>query len=215
MIEMIANTGKPIILSAGLTDLNEIKKTQTYIQEIWNKKGINQEMSILHCVVSYPTQPHEANLLAIQELKNLNVVVGYSDHTLGIDAAVLSVALGARIIEKHFTIDKQFSEFRDHQLSADPQDFKLLTQNVKNSIELLGMPVKFVQPSEKEMLLPVRRSIVASCDLEEGTNLKWEHLTWVRPGNGLSPGKETEVLGKTLMKSVRRGDMILPHILRS
>ena len=106
MIDIIARTGKPIILSTGLMDLTEISKTKDFIEQIWHENDIDQELAILHCVVGYPTTPSDANLLAIRQLQKLGVTVGYSDHTIGIEAAVLSVALGARIVEKHFTIAK-------------------------------------------------------------------------------------------------------------
>lgn len=102
----------------------------------------------MHCVTSYPVPPEDANLLAIRVLQNLNVTVGYSDHTVGIEAAVLSVALGVRIIEKHFTLDKNFSDFRDHRLSADPKELYQLVERVRNASRLLGEEKKTIQKSE-------------------------------------------------------------------
>ncbi len=214
MIDAVAQTAKPIILSSGLTDFQQIRATKDFIQQIWTDHHIDSFLAILHCVVSYPTQPNEANLLVIQQLKQLGVTVGYSDHTIGIDAAVLSVALGARIIEKHFTLDKQYSDFRDHQLSADPQELKLLSQCIQNTVEMLGSSEKSVQASEKEAIAPVRRSIVAKEHLSQGTVICWEHLSWVRPGDGLPPGEEKQILGKTLTKHVQQGEMILPQMLQ-
>ncbi len=138
LIEVIAKTGKPIIMSTGLMEFEEVKSSVDFINNVWKKNGIEQDLAVLHCVTSYPTPPEQANLLSIKQLQNLNVTVGYSDHTLGIQAAVLAVALGARIIEKHFTIDKNYSDFHDHQLSADPMEFALLAQKVKETLELLG-----------------------------------------------------------------------------
>jgi sialic acid synthase SpsE len=209
MIDVIARTGKPIILSAGLTDLAQIARTKDFIEDIWREASVNPGLAILHCVVSYPTAPHEANLLAIKELQKLGVTVGYSDHTLGIEAAILAVALGARIVEKHFTIAKDYSGFRDHQLSADPKDFAQLTQRIKATIEMLGNGRKQVQDSEKGIGDKVRRSIVASRDLDQGAVLTWEDLAWVRPGGGLSPGREGEILGKTLIRPIQQGEMFL------
>lgn len=214
LLETVAKTQKPIILSTGLLDFEGIHKTKEYIQNILGYQQIKHKLAILHCTVSYPTQPNEANLMAIQSLKQLDVTVGYSDHTIGIDAALLSVALGARIIEKHFTLDKNYSEFRDHQLSMDPQDLKLLSQKIKNAVELLGSYEKRVQPSEKENEHQVRRSIVASKDMEEGTILTLENLSWVRPGGGLNPGEENIVLGKTMKKNIKKGERILLSNLR-
>lgn len=209
LIEVVARTGKPIILSAGLTDLTQITQTKDFITSIWQEMGAEQQLALLHCVVSYPTPAAEANLLAIRELQKLGVTVGYSDHTLGIEAAVLSVALGARIIEKHFTIDKNHSDFRDHQLSADPQEMAQLVQRVRETLTLLGDGQKQIQPCEQAIGDKARRSIVASRDLAQGDILTSADLTWVRPGEGLSPGREGELVGRWLNRPVQRGEMIL------
>jgi len=210
LIDVIARTGKPIILSSGLTDMEQITITKDFIQGIWREQGINQELAVLHCVASYPAPPREANLLVIEELRDrLGVTVGYSDHTLGIEAAVLSIALGARIIEKHFTLDKDYSDFHDHQLSADPPELALLVERVREAVELLGDSKKRLQDSEKEVADKVRRSIVASRDLNQGTVLQWEDLTWLRPGGGLAPGREAELVGKKLTRFIPAGEYIL------
>jgi N-acetylneuraminate synthase/N,N'-diacetyllegionaminate synthase len=214
LIDVIARTGKPILLSSGLADLKQISETKYFIQVIWDEMGIDQELAILHCVVNYPTAPANANLLAIRQLQKFNITVGYSDHTIGIEAAVLSAALGARIIEKHFTIAKDYSDFQDHQLSADPTDLSELVKRVKNVEELLGKEKTQTLECEEKFKLNVRRSIVAKEDLESGRVVKLEDLTWVRPGNGLSPGEEGKITGRSLRRSIRRGDIILPNDLK-
>jgi N,N'-diacetyllegionaminate synthase len=208
LIDVIAQTGKPIILSAGLTDLGQIKCSRDFIESIWRENGIVQDLAILHCVVSYPTIPEEANLLVIKELEKLGLTVGYSDHTKGIEAAVLSVAIGARIVEKHFTLDNNYSNFRDHQLSADPEEFAQLVERVRAASELLGQGEKTVQKSERLVMENIRRSIVARKDLDENVVLTWEDLSWVRPGGGLAPGSEEILLGKRLKKKVAVGELI-------
>lgn len=208
LIDVIAQTGKPIIMSAGLMDLPEVKKAIYFILNIWNENAIDQDVAILHCVTSYPTTLEEANLLAIKELQSLNVTVGYSDHTVGIEAAVLSVALGARIVEKHFTIDKNYSDFRDHQLSADPEEFSQLVERVENASKLLGQSRKTVQESEKLVMEKMRRSIVAGKNLDKNTVLTLDDISWVRPGGGLAPGNEEMVLGKRLKVKVAVGELI-------
>lgn len=214
LIETVASTGKPIIMSVGILTTEEVRRTRTYIRNIWKENGIEQNMALLHCVVSYPTPIGDANLLAIKKLKKLDEVVGYSDHTIGIEAAVLSVTLGARIIEKHFTISKDYSNFRDHALSADPNDLKRLVERVRDAIKLLGTGEKRIMDSEKETLELVRRSIAASRDLMAGSVLTMEDIDWIRPGEGLAPGREKEILGKVLVKSVQKGERILPkHFL--
>ena len=172
LIDVIARTGKPIILSSGFTDLKEIRKTRDFIQKVWRECGITQELAVLHCVASYPVPPHEANLLAIRQLRDqLGVTVGYSDHTLGIEAAVLSVVLGARIIEKHFTVDKNYSDFRDHQLSADQKELAEMVKLVEKTVELLGDGEKHLQKSERENIGKMRRAIVAKHDLSKDARI--------------------------------------------
>ena len=208
LIDVIARTGKPIILSAGMTDLDQIRTVKDYIYRIWDEERNGSDLALLHCVVDYPTSPAAANLLFIKELQRLNVTVGYSDHTIGVEAAVLSVALGARIIEKHFTISKKYSTFRDHQLSADAQDFAEMVQKIKQTQKFLGDGVKSPLECEKAININVRRSIVANRDLRAGSTIKWEDLNWVRPGDGLEPGRERELIGKKLIREIPVGNMI-------
>ena len=165
---------------------------------------------MLNCVTSYPVPLAEANLMAIQTLQEkFGCVTGYSDHTLGIEAAALSVAAGARIVEKHFTLDNNFSEFRDHKLSADPEDFGQLVEKIRSIEEMLGTGSKISQECEKCNEVPVRRSIVAVRDLKTGHSIRAGDITWVRPSGGLAPGDESWVLGYTLKRDIRAGEMIL------
>jgi N-acetylneuraminate synthase/N,N'-diacetyllegionaminate synthase len=208
LLEAVARTGKPVILSTGLLGLADVRRSKEFIEGIWQAEGCAPGLALLHCVVNYPTMPADAHLLAIRSLQTLGVTVGYSDHTLGIEAAVLSVALGARIIEKHFTLDHHQSDFRDHQLSAEPSELAELVRRVKQAQALLGAGEKCLRPNEEEVLSRVRRSIVAGRDLEAGTVLAWEDLSWVRPGGGLPPGQERRVLDRKLVRSLRKGEMI-------
>lgn len=208
LLEVVARTGKPVILSAGLMDLTEVEHTKAFLERIWADSNAAPGLAVLHCVVSYPTSPADAHLAAVQSLAGLGVTPGYSDHTLGIEAAVLSVALGARIIEKHFTLDKNLSDFRDHQLAADPGELAELVRRVKNAQELLGAGGKRQMPCEAEAALRVRRSIVAARDLEPNSLLQWEDFGWVRPGGGLAPGQEALLLNKRLVRPIRKGEMI-------
>jgi len=134
--------------------------------------------------------------------------VGYSDHTLGNDVAVLAVASGARIIEKHFTIDKQFSSFRDHQLSADPVELKQLAQRIRETSQILGSPEKRADDSEKPVSAAARRSIVARRDLAAGHVIGLDDLDWLRPAGGLAPRRTVDVIGKRLVQDVRGGERL-------
>jgi sialic acid synthase SpsE len=214
LLDTVARTGKPILLSTGLQELAEVRATKEFIEGVWRQGGVRQELAVLHCVVDYPTAPADANLLAIRDLQQLRVTVGYSDHTVGIDAAVLSVALGARVIEKHFTIAKDYSAFRDHQLSADPAELAELVRRVREAARMLGDGRKRPGEKERAAVPKVRRSIVAARDLPGGTVLSWEDLAWVRPGHGLAPGREREILCKALTRPLRKGEMILPEDCR-
>ena len=215
LIEVISKTGKPIIMSTGLMNLDEINKSVLFINNIWKESQIKQELALLHCVSSYPTLPEQANLLAIRELEEISDIVGYSDHTLGIEAAVLSVALGVKIIEKHFTLDKNFSAFHDHLLSADPKEMKEMVIRIRAVEKYLGTGEKIPQESELQAVENSRRSIVAGCDLKRGAILKWENLTWLRPGGGLAPGRESEIVGKRLIRSISKDEYILPKYLEA
>jgi N,N'-diacetyllegionaminate synthase len=209
LIDAISKTGKPVILSSGLADLNTLSTAKVRFEFNWANAGQTSELAILHCVSAYPTPVDQANLNAIRTIQQeIGGCVGYSDHTLGIDAAVLSVGLGARIIEKHFTIDKNLSDFRDHQLSADPGEMTQLVQRVREAEQLLGLGGKRLSEVEVDPLL-IRRSVAANRNLDCGHILKWEDLTWVRPGTGVSPGYEHQLLGRTLKSDRLAGQLIL------
>ncbi len=209
LMERICRTGKPIILSSGLSDLERIKASQQFIERQWHQEGIQQELVVLHCVSSYPVPPEQANVAAIPLLRSeLGCPIGYSDHTVGIEACLAAVALGACLIEKHFTLDTQFSDFRDHQLSADPNEMTRLVQQAKRIRTMLGTPQKVVQPCEIGSSRSSRRSIVAAADLAQGHRLEQKDLTWIRPAVGLSPGEEDRLLGRCLKRAVFFGEPI-------
>ena len=212
LMERLAATGKPVILSSGLADLAQIRQSARFLTDQWARRGIGPGLAVLHCVSSYPAPDAEANLAAIPLLsRELGCLIGYSDHTLGTEACVAAVALGARIIEKHFTLDTHYSDFRDHQLSADPVEMKRLVDQVRRVSAMLGKAEKAVQPSEAAGAYFSRRSIVASADLKRDHRLERQDFTWIRPGGGLPPGDEHRLLGKTLNRDVMFGEAILPR----
>ncbi len=216
LIETVACTGRPILLSCGMATVAQLRHARSAVERVWAEEGVVQELAVLHCVSSYPVPPAEANLAAIRHLQQeFGATVGYSDHTLGIEAAALSVAVGARIVEKHFTLDKQYSDFRDHQLSADPSELRQLVERIRVIETLLGGGRKVPQPSEDAAQTALRRSVAAGRDLPAGTTLTWNDITWLRPGGGVPPGREAAVLGRTVACPVRRGqpltlDMLAP-----
>lgn len=210
LLDAAARTAKPVILSTGLADHALIEQAIARFETGWKQAGKRGELALLHCVVAYPTPPDQANVGAIATLARAypGCTVGYSDHTLGIEATVLSVAAGARIVEKHFTLDKNFSDFRDHQLSADPADLKRMVERIREAEILLGTGSKAPQQAELAIESAVRRSIAAGVDLPAGTVLTAEQLTWVRPSGGFAPGREAELVGRRLARAYARGEVI-------
>lgn len=208
LLARAAATGKPILLSTGLADRETVLAARRTIESVWQTQGRAGELALLHCVTCYPTPPGDANLAAISGLKALCPTVGYSDHTLGVEAAVLAVAAGARIIEKHFTLDKGRTTFRDHQLSADPDELALLVRRVREAETFMGDGEN--RPAcESPAAVAVRRSVAAKADLAPGTVLAPGHLRWVRPGSGVAPGREDLLLGRRLVRGVSAGELIL------
>jgi N,N'-diacetyllegionaminate synthase len=210
LIDAVAGFGKPMIVSTGLADLNVVQNLVQRVSDHWDRLGVNPGLALLHCVASYPTPPDQANLGAIATLKNLfpDLVIGYSDHTLGIDAAIFAVAAGARIVEKHFTLDKNHSDFRDHQLSADPAELRRMVDGIRQVSSMLGPGLKEPRPCEANMTSAIRRSIAAATDIPAGTVLTDEHFTWLRPGTGLPPGSEEQLRGRKTMRDLAMGELI-------
>lgn len=210
LLDAVARAPVPALLSTGGADEAMIRRA---VQRLDADQG-RKDLCVLHCVSSYPTPSVEANLRAISSLRTMvDGPVGYSDHTNGIEAAFLAVGLGAVVIEKHFTLDKNFSDFRDHQLSADPSDLRELVERVRLAEDLLGDGVKRPMPCEEETVIAMRRSIAAGTDLLAGTVVTAEHLTWVRPAGGLPPGEEAALLGRRLRRDVSRGDQLTEELV--
>jgi N,N'-diacetyllegionaminate synthase len=156
---------------------------------------VRQDISILHCTTAYPTPIDQANLLAIKTLANeFGLTVGYSDHTLGLDASIAAVALGARIIEKHFTLSRN-QQGPDHKASHEPDELHSLVASVRNVAISLGDGLKMPQPCELENISVARKSIVASRSIAKGEHFTLQNITTKRPATGLSPMLWHEVLG--------------------
>ncbi len=210
LLDAVAASGKPLLVSTGLLDLAGTVALERYLAA----RMPAERLALLHCVCAYPVPEEQAGLAAVAAMaRALSCTVGYSDHTLGLDAAVLAVAAGARVIEKHFTVNKQHSEFRDHQLSADPADLRALVGRIRQAERLLGPPGKVLQPCEQGMVGAVRRSLAARRDLPAGHRLTWDDLAWLRPGSGLPPGQEAAVVGKALRGAVARGQLLTPDLV--
>lgn len=208
LLETVAQTGKPILLSTGAATLDEVRTAQQTIAAVHAENDVDPGVVLLHCVVSYPTEEADANLSAIADLATLGTMVGYSDHTSGPDAAVLSVALGARVIEKHFTLDKAYSDFRDHTLSADPDDLKSLVHRVRQAETLIGTGGKRVLPVEEEVRTAVRRAVHALRDIAAGSVLTADDTVCLRPADGIAPADEGTLIGRRVDRDIAAGTPI-------
>lgn len=209
LLREVAAAKIPVILSTGMATLAEAERSKNVIEAEWKRIGHNGALAALHCISLYPAKPEQVGLENIRSLKaRLGCTVGYSDHTLGIELAALSVLCGARIVEKHFTINKNHSDFRDHQLSADPADLRELVSRVRHFESLLGDGAKSIGADEKEMARLVRRSMVAAKDIAAGTALGAESVHWIRAGGGVAPEDEDRAWGKRLRRDVKAGEPI-------
>lgn len=208
LIDHLASTRKPLVVSTGASDEATVARAVDRITSAWRARRHEGALALLHCVSAYPTSPEQAALRAIAALAaRFHVTVGYSDHVLGIEAAVAAVAAGARIVEKHFTIDKARSSFRDHQLSADPADLLELVRRVREIERLLGAGGKTIQPADAN-LVAIRRSIATSRPLASGHVLHRDDLVWLRPATGFAPGEEASVVGRRLRHALPRGAIL-------
>ena len=191
MLAMIAKTGKPVILSTGNSCLDDIERAISVLQE----NGC-ETYALLHCVSQYPPKTEDINLKCINTLRTaFNCVVGFSDHTTDYLSSVLAIALGASIIEKHITLDKNHFG-PDHPFSLEPDELSLFVQSIRNAELSLGSPIKKVLKSEEENHVIGRRSLVAACDIKEGEIIGSEKIVVKRPGLGLHPKYLNLVVGK-------------------
>ena len=197
LLKKISSCGKPIILSTGASTLSDIKKA---IKVIY-KQNSNSSVALLHCVSNYPTKIKDLNLNCINTLKkNFNCIVGFSDHTIGIVAPTVAVSLGAKIIEKHFTLDKKLPG-PDHALSADPTEMKALVDRLKEVNESLGSDQKFLVEG-KNLQKAIRRSLVVNRDIEKGEIISESMLETKRPAIGLDSDEKEYFIGKKVKKRI-------------
>ncbi len=206
-LQKIAKKNKDIILSTGMADLIEIKDAlKVFIDE-----GIDKErITVLHCNTEYPTPMEDVNLLAMNHIANqLNVKVGYSDHTLGIEVPIAAVALGAKVIEKHFTLDRTLPG-PDHAASLEPDELKAMVSAIRNiELAISGSGLKEPSNSELKNKNIARKSLHLNKNLKQGEKIHREDLIALRPGNGISPMEIELVVGKVLRKDMLNGSIII------
>jgi len=210
-LKYIAQKNKPILLSTGMATLKEVKEAVKIItnnQRCVKKDARFKSLTLMHCTTSYPCPHKEANLLAIRTLKKeFRYPVGYSDHTKGVEASVAAVALGATIIEKHFTLDKNMSG-PDHKASAEPKELKQLVSVIRNTEVGLGSGIKRPQSCEKENMKAARKSLVAARDLKAGEKISRLMIEIKRPGSGIAPVKLDKIIGKTLKRNKLKDELL-------
>lgn len=204
-LRKIGALGKPIIISTGMADMNEIEAA---INAIVNVGADPHNITILHCNTEYPTPMGDVNLRAMNSIKNkFNVPVGYSDHTMGIEIPVAAVALGAEVIEKHFTLDKTM-DGPDHKASLEPQELKAMVSAIRNIEKAMGDGVKSPSASEEKNKPVARKSIVASRDIIKGELFDEDNIAVKRPGTGISPMLWDKVIGTKATKNYQEDDLI-------
>jgi N,N'-diacetyllegionaminate synthase len=204
-LRKMANNFSEIILSTGMSTLDEIEDAI----QIINQEGVsNNNITVLHCNTEYPTPFKDVHLLAMQTIgKAFDVKIGYSDHTLGIEVSIAAVALGANVIEKHFTLDRHM-DGPDHKASLEPDELKNMVSAIRNIEKALGLSVKQPSPSEINNRIPARKSIVANCNILSGEVFSGENITTKRPGLGISPMRWDEIIGKTAKRNFDKDDLI-------
>ncbi|EGO3128565.1 N,N'-diacetyllegionaminate synthase, partial [Campylobacter coli] len=204
-LKKIAKLNKKIILSTGMSNLGEIEAAL----EVLCKEGTQRaNITLLHCTTEYPAPFNEVNLKAMQTLKNaFNLDVGYSDHTKGIHISLTAIALGASVIEKHFTLDKNMSG-PDHKASLEPDELQELCTKIREIESALGDGIKQASKSERKNIEIARKSLVAKKKIKKGEIFSEENLTTKRPASGISAMRYDEYLGKKASKDYEEDELI-------
>lgn len=204
-LKKIASYKEPVILSTGMCELSDIENAINVLVA----NGVSKDIiTVLHCNTEYPTPMKDVNLKAMLEIKEkFGVKIGYSDHTEGIEVPIAAVALGATVIEKHFTLDKNM-EGPDHKASLEPYELKAMVKSIRNIEQALGIGHKTVSDSERKNIEIARKSIVAAKDIKEGEIFTEENLSVKRPGNGISPMEWENVIGKVAKRNFQEEELI-------
>ena len=204
-LRYIGSLRKEVILSTGMSTLKEIEEALIILTSAGTSK---ENITILHANTMYPTPMEDVNLRAMQTIQDkFGVAVGYSDHTLGIEVDIAAVAMGATIIEKHFTLDKTM-DGPDHKSSISPEELKAMVSSIRNIEKALGSSIKKPSRSEKPNITMARKSIVASKSIKKGELFTEKNITIKRPGTGISPMKWDSILGKVAERDYKIDDFL-------
>ena len=202
-LEALAKTGRPVVMSTGMCEMEEIEAAIRVLRE-----NGTADIRLLHCNTEYPTPFADVNLRAMETMRRaFGVEVGYSDHTKGIEVPIAAAALGATIIEKHFTLDRNM-EGPDHKASLEPDELAAMVSAIRNIEQALGSGEKTASPSERKNIAVARKSIVAKRTIKAGERLTQENLTVKRPGSGVSPMRWRDVLGTAAIRDFEEDEMI-------
>lgn len=209
VIKAAVKTGKHIFLSTGAATLSEIDRAVDWIQEEDKSKPLLEKLTLMHCVSAYPTPVDQANIMTIPFLaQRYGINIGYSNHVVGIEASLAAVALGATVIEVHFTDQKQGRSFRDHELSFDQNDLRMFITMAKEIRKSLGKFGKIIQPCESENIPQMRKGIIAAKDINVGEILTYDKLMFSRPSTEFSACEIENLIGKRMSKEVKKGFLI-------
>lgn len=203
LLREAGKTGKKVILSTGMSTLNEVREAVDVLKE--NGSG---EITVLHCNTEYPTPVSDVNLLAMVNMREeLGLPTGYSDHTQGIEIPIAAAVLGATVIEKHFTLDKTMAG-PDHRASLEPDELQVMVRTIRNIEGALGNGIKAPSESEKRNVEAARKSIVVAADIKKGEKFTEKNLTTKRPGTGINPMRWDEVMGKKAERDYKADEML-------
>lgn len=201
-LKLIAEKNKPIIMSTGMANLSDVEKALDTIYSI----NQHAEIYLLHCTTNYPTPYEEVNLKAMITLKEaFKIPVGYSDHTLGIEVPIAAVAMGAQIIEKHFTLDRNLPG-PDHKASLEPNELKAIVNAIRNIEKALGNGIKKPNKSEKEIEKVVKKKLIATRDIKSGETISEKDIAIKRSNIGLSPDFLEVIIGKKIIKNIKEDE---------
>ncbi|MDP9268910.1 MAG: N-acetylneuraminate synthase [Acidobacteriota bacterium] len=202
-LEYLVRKGKPMIVSTGMSEMDEVKSAVEVIRRAGNTK-----LALLHCVSDYPAAATSANLRAMHTMaQQFQVPIGFSDHTLGIEVALAAVALGACIIEKHLTLDRDLPG-PDHRASLPPDEFAALVRGIRLVESALGDGRKRRMPEEEDTARVARRSLVAACALPAGTVVEEQHVAILRPGTGMPPAQRARLIGRRALHDIAPGTLL-------
>lgn len=209
VIRAAIRTGRKVIISTGAGDVEDVDRAVAWCREEVGAELLPERLAILHCVSAYPAPIEQANLASIPFLsQRYGLPIGWSNHVLGPDAVIAAVALGAQIVEMHFTDRREGREFRDHALSFEPAEFSAAIKSIRGVRQGLGQAGKTLQPCEADLRWIIRKGVVAACPLVAGTRLTADHLMYARPATEFPSAKLETLIGAVLLKDVAPGELI-------